>query len=89
MEIYEEKHKDGVVKVSNVATPPTPTERAEKLHAKVRAAYMKKLLPGLEKKQPLIAVYEDIKTPSFHIPYFAHIVCHTDIVGETGMRTVL
>ena len=47
---YEEKHKDGVVKVTKVATPPTPTERAEKLHAKVRAAYMKKLLPGLDKK---------------------------------------
>ena len=46
---YEQKHKDGVVKVTNVPTPPTPTERAEKLHAKVRAAYMKKLLPGLEK----------------------------------------
>lgn len=47
---YEQKHKDGVVKVSNVATPPTPSERAEKLHSKVRAAYMKKLLPGLDKK---------------------------------------
>ena len=47
---YEEKHKDGVIKVSKVATPPTPTEKAEKLHAKVRAAYMKKLLPGLDKK---------------------------------------
>lgn len=47
---YEEKHKDGVVKVTKVATPPTPTEKAEKLHAKVRAAYMKKLLPGLDKK---------------------------------------
>jgi len=47
---YEQKHKDGVVKVTKVATPPTPTERAEKLHAKVRAAYMKKLLPGLDKK---------------------------------------
>lgn len=47
---YEQKHKDGVVKVSNVATTPTPTERAEKLHSKVRAAYMKKLLPGLDKK---------------------------------------
>lgn len=47
---YEEKHKDGVVKVSKVATPPTPTEKAEKLHSKVRAAYMKKLLPGLNKK---------------------------------------
>ena len=47
---YEEKHKDGVVKVKKVATPPTPTEKAEKLHAKVRAAYMKKLLPGLDKK---------------------------------------
>ena len=47
---YEEKHKDGVIKVSRVATPPTPTEKAEKLHAKVRAAYMKKLLPGLNKK---------------------------------------
>ena len=47
---YEEKHKDGVIKVSRVATPPTPTEKAEKLHSKVRAAYMKKLLPGLDKK---------------------------------------
>ena len=47
---YEEKHKDGVVKVTKVATTPTPTERAEKLHNKVRAAYMKKLLPGLDKK---------------------------------------
>lgn len=47
---YEEKHKDGVVKVTKVATTPTPTEKAEKLHAKVRAAYMKKLLPGLDKK---------------------------------------
>ena len=47
---YEEKHKDGVIKVTKVATPPTPTERAEKLHSKVRAAYMKKLLPGLDKK---------------------------------------
>lgn len=47
---YEEKHKDGVIKVSKVATPPTPTEKAEKLHSKVRAAYMKKLLPGLNKK---------------------------------------
>lgn len=47
---YEEKHKDNIVKVSKVATTPTPTERAEKLHAKVRAAYMKKLLPGLDKK---------------------------------------
>ena len=47
---YEEKHKDGVVKVTKVATPPTPTEKAEKLHSKVRAAYMKKLLPGLDKK---------------------------------------
>ncbi len=47
---YEQRHKDGVVKVTKVATPPTPTERAEKLHAKVRTAYMKKLLPGLEKK---------------------------------------
>lgn len=47
---YEEKHKDGVVKVTKVATTPTPTEKAEKLHAKVRAAYMKKLLPGLNKK---------------------------------------
>lgn len=47
---YEEKHQDGVIKVSKVATPPTPTEKAEKLHAKVRAAYMKKLLPGLDKK---------------------------------------
>lgn len=47
---YEEKHKDGVVKVTKVATTPTPTERAEKLHNKVRAAYMKKLLPGLNKK---------------------------------------
>ena len=47
---YEEKHKDGVIKVSRVATPPTPTEKAEKLHSKVRAAYMKKLLPGLNKK---------------------------------------
>lgn len=47
---YEEKHKDNIVKVSKVATPPTPTERTEKLHAKVRAAYMKKLLPGLDKK---------------------------------------
>ena len=47
---YEEKHKDGVIKVSKVATPPTPTEKAEKLHSKVRAAYMKKLLPGLDKK---------------------------------------
>ena len=25
-------------------------EKAEKLHSKVRAAYMKKLLPGLDKK---------------------------------------
>ncbi len=47
---YEEKHKDGVVKVTKVATTPTPIEKAEKLHAKVRAAYMKKLLPGLDKK---------------------------------------
>ena len=47
---YEEKHKDGVVKVTKVATTPTPTEKAEKLHSKVRAAYMKKLLPGLDKK---------------------------------------
>ena len=47
---YEQKHKDGVVKVTKVATTPTPTERAEKLHNKVRAAYMKKLLPGLNKK---------------------------------------
>lgn len=47
---YEGKHKDGVVKVTKVATTPTPTEKAEKLHAKVRAAYMKKLLPGLDKK---------------------------------------
>ena len=47
---YEEKHKDGVVKVTKVATTPTPTEKAEKLHSKVRAAYMKKLLPGLNKK---------------------------------------
>lgn len=47
---YEQKHKDGVIKVSKVATTPTPTEKAEKLHAKVRAAYMKKLLPGLDKK---------------------------------------
>ena len=47
---YEQKHKDGVIKVSNVPTPPTPSERAEKLHSKVRAAYMKKLLPGLDKK---------------------------------------
>lgn len=47
---YEEKHKDGVIKVSKVATTPTPIEKAEKLHAKVRAAYMKKLLPGLDKK---------------------------------------
>ena len=47
---YEEKHKDGVIKVSRVATHPTPTEKAEKLHSKVRAAYMKKLLPGLNKK---------------------------------------
>ena len=47
---YEEKHKDGVVKVTKVATTPTPTEKAEKLHAKVRAAYRKKLLPGLDKK---------------------------------------
>ena len=47
---YEEKHKDGVVKVTKVATTPTPTEKAEKLHAKVRAAYMKTLLPGLDKK---------------------------------------
>ena len=46
----EEKHKDGVIKVSKVATTPTPTEKAEKLHSKVRAAYMKKLLPGLDKK---------------------------------------
>lgn len=47
---YEQKHKDGVIKVSKVATTPTPIEKAEKLHAKVRAAYMKKLLPGLDKK---------------------------------------
>ena len=47
---YEEKHKDGVVKVTKVDTTPTPTEKAEKLHSKVRAAYMKKLLPGLNKK---------------------------------------
>ena len=47
---YEEKHKDGVIKVSKVATPPTPTEKAENLHSKVRAAYMQKLSPGLDKK---------------------------------------
>ena len=47
---YEQKHKDGVIKVSKVVTPPTPIEKAEKLHSKVRAAYIKKLLPGLDKK---------------------------------------
>ena len=47
---YEEKHKDCVIKVSRVATPPTPTKKKEKLHSKVRAAYMKKLLPALDKK---------------------------------------
>lgn len=47
---YEQKHKDGIVKVSNAATTLTPTERTEALHKKVRAKYMKKLLPGLENK---------------------------------------
>ena len=46
---YKEKYKDKIVKVSNVATPPTPTERAEEMHSKVRSTYMKKLLPSLEK----------------------------------------
>lgn len=46
---YKEKYKDKIVKVSNVATPPTPAERAEELHSKVRSAYINKLLPSLEK----------------------------------------
>ena len=50
--VLKKRSEQKVDKTSNVptATTPTPTERAEKLHAKVRAAYMKKLLPGLNKK---------------------------------------
>lgn len=49
LKILQDKRKNKAAEVSNVATPPTPAERAEELHSKVRSTYMKKLLPGLEK----------------------------------------
>ena len=49
LKILQDKRKNKAAEVSNVATPPTPTERAEELHRKVRSAYINKLLPGLEK----------------------------------------
>ena len=49
LKILQDKRKNKAAEVSSVATPPTPTERAEELHRNVRSTYMKKLLPGLEK----------------------------------------
>ena len=49
LKILQDKQKNKAAEVSSVATPPTPAERAEALHRKVRSAYMKKLLPSLEK----------------------------------------